>query len=247
MKIQWERTTLLPRQPAAESTDRATEERPLAPSASFETFVRSVRDGGSSRERHESYDLQALAALDADELVQAEDLLLERLADRTEDPRMVPALLQIGPSPRGLKAMQDALSAYPKNRTGVALALALWRLNQDDAALEKLIATATKSGRPDRRMAAINALGSVPHPQADATLLYAIQNDEDDLIPTAAESALLEKYGLDKYRSHPLILRLTRELSDADLTRREAALTAFSDLITAVRQGINPADLGLSR
>jgi HEAT repeat protein len=179
-------------------------------------------------------------------LEQAETLLLDRLGELTEDPRMIPALLQIGPSPRGLNAMREALGHYPKNHTGVALATALWRLNQDEAALEKLIATATKSGREDRRMAAINALGTIAHPQADATLLQAIQNDEDELIPTAAESLLLSKHGLEGYRTHPLILRLTRELSHSDPALREAAHAALSDLITAVREGISPNALGLS-
>lgn len=219
----------------------------MPPSESYENFIRSVHDSGSSRARHESYDLTALRELTGDELAQAEELLLQGLADGKEDPRVVSALMALGPSPRGKAAMKDALDNYLKNYTCIALARGLWQLEQSPKAMAKLIEMATTSPFQDRRMTAVNALGEVSDPAADEALLYALREDKDELIPFAAKSRLYTKYKLDQYQKDPAIRRLNKELKAEDPAVRQAAHSALADLIKAVRGGKTPEELGLSK
>lgn len=68
-----------------------------ARSAAFQRFIRSATESPTRREEYESFDLDALRALQGDERAAAKRWLLEQLADPdATDLRVVDALLELG-------------------------------------------------------------------------------------------------------------------------------------------------------
>lgn len=215
-------------------------------SESFIRFVDSFHDSGSTLTRHEDYDLDSLCRLQGAEREAAEELLLERLEKTVEDPRVPRALVAMKPSAHALDAMKIALMAYPSNRTRVALAAALWQLEQSIAAVGALDEVARTSSRPDRRIAAVNALRDVPGEVSDEALLHVIEHDEDDTARMAAEIALYEKYRIEGLRRiKGTLSSLSTRLRDDDELIREDALFQLRMIVEGLREGRKPEALGL--
>jgi len=217
----------------------------MAGSANFHRFVDSFHDGGTTRERYESFDLTALSSLEGAEREAAEVLLLERLAKQEEDPRVPPALVVLRASPAARAGLRQALAAYPNDRTRVAVAEALWQVERHAPAVEVLVEIARTATLPDRRIAASNALRDIPGPEADEALLHVVEHDEDDTSRMAAEIALFEKYRIEGLRRVPgTVSTISSRLRSPDETAREAALRELRTLVENLRAGRSPGDPG---
>ena len=218
----------------------------MAGSEYFRRFVDSYHDSGSSRSRHENFDLDALARLEGAERDAAEILLIERLEKKKEDPRVPRALMAMQPSKKATEAMRIALASFPSNHTRVALALALWQLEQNGAPVDILADMVRKSGRPDRRIAAMNALGELPGELADEALLHAVEHDTDDTARMAAELALCEKYKIEHLRRvKGTLCSLSANLRDDEQKTRDAAMSDLRLIVERLREGRTPESLGI--
>ena len=202
----------------------------------FWRFVKSYHDSGSTRERRESFDLAALCQLEGAEREAAEVLLLERLENNVEDPRVPDALHAMKPSENALEAMRSALKRYPDNHTRIALASVLWKLEKSPDSVSVLIEIAKTPTWTERRIAAINALRDIETIEADDALFEAIEKYDDEAVHMIAQIALFEKYKLDGLRhTDERISALYKNLHSRDEKQRVEALEELRSLITVLR------------
>ncbi len=207
----------------------------------FDRFVASVA-APMTQSNIDGYDLEALAHVVGDERVRAEDILLERLDQG--DGRAVDALAFIH-STRALLPLQKKLSKSVGAHLRVAAALAMHRLGEDSG-LDAVIC-GPRNGWVIEKMAAASALASFAGPQAEAALLDALTDPEDD-VKAGALSALVTRYDLTNYQGsfkQPLGLMYARVASPL-ATVRSDALAELRALFASLNAGRSPAELGLT-
>lgn len=220
-------------------------------SPEYRRFVDSFQDSGTTRERHESFDLGALLALRGTERESAEKMLIVRLACRQEDPRVPAAMTALGPSTETLSALRSALDRYPKNRTRIAVARALWDLERLPSAVTALLEMAREATRPDRRAAALGALGDIPGDAMDEALLAAAGRDPEATVRMVAVSTLCERHRLEsRGQAGDPVAALLARLRGGDAPAREAAAAELRALLprrpaepdaTAARRWLTPS------
>ena len=195
----------------------------------FLRFAKSVHGGITSRSDLEDYDLAALAKLEGSEREAAKLMCLEKLEERAEDPRAPRALVRLG-DPSAVPAMRDALAAYRPNNTKVALAEALWELEQSEEAIEALQEILGGAARNERvRNRAAYALAKINDPRADDALAVAMQNDSSSSVRISAETALYQKHRIDDlmYRKPEGLADIDARLRSGDAEVRRAAIDDF--------------------
>lgn len=213
----------------------------MSASEAFQRFERSFTVTGPAS--MDSLDLGALAQLTGDERAAAQQRLLDMLAQRTEDPRVPPALATLGPAT--YDPLRRALQTYPPGPTKVALAQLLWQIERNTGAPSALIGALRTSGDGPTRIAAINTLSGMPGVAVDAALL-AVLGDADAQVRTTALSTLMGRHGLGAHRRppSPLSTAATRLGSTVGAVRREAALEV-EGVVSGLAAGRTQAELGL--
>ncbi|MBN1945177.1 MAG: HEAT repeat domain-containing protein [Bradymonadales bacterium] len=194
-------------------------------------FARSLYGPISSRAALESLDLASLAGLKGTELLAAELMLREKLEEREEDPRVPPALRQIGSS-TAIEAMKKALDEYRCNYTRVALAAALWKLVRFPDAIRVLKDCVKNASNPTVRSTAAFELAQLDDSSIDSDLATVMATDDDQGVRLCAASALYQRHGVEQYRMcpPPELAAVHRRLLRTDAKEREAALAEFRAL-----------------
>lgn len=217
-------------------------------SAEFQAFLASLDGPILGRADLEDFDLHALASLKDAERVEAERLLLERLAT-TNDPR-VPRALAGNRSPNVTAALLQQLKRPNPDDTLIESANALLDGEHDGEALAALVRAVHDSGEESQRLRAIGILAAREDKteSADAALLEAMEADPLPSVRAMAQQALLQRYGLSALASVPRsrLRRIdTLRLNPLTAVRRQA----FADLtgiLVALRAGKSPEALGLA-
>jgi hypothetical protein len=207
----------------------------------FELFVASVA-APMGQHTIDDYDLVSLAQLTGDERSRAEDILLERLD--FGDGRAANALAFIH-STRALLPLQKKLAKSLGPHLRVAAALAMHRLGEDSG-LDTII-DVLKTGGIFERMAAASALADFVAPEAEAALLDALTDSNDDM-KSSALSSLVRRYGWVNYQDsfkQPLALMYARIASPL-ATVRSDALAELRTWIAGMKAGQSPDQLGLT-
>jgi hypothetical protein len=207
----------------------------------FDLFVASVA-APLTQSNIDDYDLVSLAQLTGHERSRAEDILLERLD--LGDGRAANGLAFIH-STRALLPLQTKLSKSSGAHLRVAAALAMHRLG-DDSGLDTII-DVLKTGGIFERMAAASALAEFVAPEAEAALVDALTDSNDDM-KSSALSSLAKRYGWVKYQDsfkQPLALMYARIASPLAAVRSEA-LADLQTWIAGMKAGQSPDQLGLT-
>lgn len=169
----------------------------MAHSDAFVRFAQSVMGPIRGRAQLESYDLSALYDVtDPIERQACELMLIRKLENRDDDPRLVGGLLRIG-TPRALSALRDALGRYTNGTwTRVVLARTLYERDQSLPALLALLEIARKSYDAEVRAQASAALAKIPGPALDASLVRSWRDESDETARHAIRIALFERLGI---------------------------------------------------
>jgi hypothetical protein len=207
----------------------------------FQEFVAGVQ-APITRENIEDYDsLGALHLLKGDERTEAEDLLLERLADG--DGRAAHALADIGCT-RAIPAMRAQLRHH-SNHVRLTVAASLRQLGDDTG--RSVVTEILSHGERTERLIAVSVLGLWSGPEVDQALETAFA-DPDRTVRSAANGKLMSLHGLGKYRGNQLsrLGQLAARLASPLTSVRADALSELHDIFDRTARGESPEQLGLT-
>lgn len=210
-------------------------------SPAFQRFSDSLKVTG--RESLESYDLDALFALEGQERDRAEQILIERLTETT-DPRAPKALRQLG-SEKALPALHLALDKQA-GEMRVEVANTLWSLTRDPSAIAAIIQVL----RQDELYGRVNAafsLRNYPEDTVKEALFEAIE-DEAKLVRANAVDSLYLLSGLNDWEQVPGrgISLLGLRLRSAFSSVRQEAVKDLRAIIQGKQAGKSPQELGIT-
>jgi HEAT repeat protein len=210
-------------------------------SPSFQRFTDSLEVTG--RESLESYDLNALFALEGQERDQAEQILIERLIE-TNDPRAPKALRQLG-SEKALPALRRAL-VEQSGEMQVEVANTLWSLTREPSSITAITGVLQNGELYDRVNAAFS-LRNYPPEAVKEALLAAIE-DDDKLVRANAVDSLFLLYGLNEWEQVPGrgISLLGLRLRSAFPSVRQEAVKELRAIIQGKQEGKSPQELGIT-
>lgn len=212
-------------------------------SPAFRRFLDSLHTSADDREHADDFDVGALAQLGAAERVEAERLLLDRMAKEPSDSRVPGALALVG-GPASVAPLREAFAkagGYYKCRVTATLAAVDPAFDAVQAWLDLLLDESSAV-----RAEAARALARAPRERVRGRLLEALDDRSSDL-RLAAFGSLLELYGLEPLRRPPFSpLRAigTRLLSGLVSVFRPAA-EEMRALVCELDAGRRPRQLGL--
>ncbi|NMA26301.1 MAG: hypothetical protein GX934_00880 [Burkholderiales bacterium] len=214
------------------------------PTPEFEAFLRSFYAPLDNRAAIESFNLDALCALQGEERAQAEQLLIDQLAAGVVDTRVPDALAAMGSTaaPPYLHEALAALRAGPQ-RIAVAKALAALEPGFDNLSV---MTGSLDSIDPRSRVDVAYELRHIPGAEADEALIAALA-DPDEIVRLNAQDSLFEKYGLQALRrpfpskTNELALALTSSLAAV----RAPAIAELRRILQGLQEGQTHEALGL--
>jgi len=174
------------------------------PSEAFRAFVASVQSAPSGRDDLESYDTGALLVLRGDERIQAEKLLLDRIASGTNDPRAPAALLEMRCGGNATDRLNELLPTMEPTETRASVAELLFRLDHHYEAVQSILEIIDLDFSSSRLTHAILRIRDLRHPTVDddidMALLRVATGHADELVRINAETALEERNGAEATR-----------------------------------------------
>lgn len=213
-------------------------------SPQYQRFMASFEGPVDSPSAMMSFDMTALAEVtDETERGLIAEALIARIEAREEDPRVVPALLEIGTG-AAIAALEGALDGA-HSLTNVTAAHRLWTdFNREEGRNALLAAAREATGSV--RTAALKGLADVAGKDVDALLLELL-DDPESLCRSTALTHLYEKHGLkplDRVRGK--LFRVTLGVMSAYPTVRARAITTLEQILVAVEDGQSPESQGLA-
>jgi hypothetical protein len=194
-------------------------------SDTFQRFARSV--AGKDPDWRESVDVESLLALEKEERLAAEEMLIERIA--ADDWRAPPALATA--ECRGaVMPMKRALAGDASGRMKVAIAQALAKLEAIDKA-DPIVADVLREGDPDSGLAALVAAEEMKSPEIRDALAWASLHHPSRVVRVNAGANLFYMAGLAEdpmamdYRS------LYLDLGEDDPAVRQKAFEQICDIV----------------
>ena len=215
------------------------------PSKAFERFRTSVEAPVQGRDRLDSFDLDALRALEGDERSAALDMLID-LIGREADGRVADALA-VTRSPQAIEPLERALERLEPgvSRNAVARALAELKGQGGQAEADAVIET-LRQGSWSQRANAANALRRFHGPAVSAALWNAL-SDDHKLVRIAAVNSLYELAGLSDWaESSATALGMLRVRIGCEIAAvRRQARSELRDVLDQIAAGKTPVALGL--
>jgi HEAT repeat protein len=186
--------------------------------------------------------IAAFHLLDGDERLEAEDILIARLA--TGDGRAATALAD-GYCLRAIPALIEATTDAAAPVMRVFAARALLRMDSDAGRESLARMLRDHEGSDFDRGSAARLLAEFPDPDVDL-LLEVASTDPDGLVRSQATTALFEVVGLEDHHSGEVLLSVAGRLLSSLTTVRAEALAELRAVLAAWKAGATAEDLGLT-